>query len=322
MSPSNRFLCGAISLCALLFLSSACLAPEDDAHVGELDQELSDKAGGRFIRWVSEMAPNDSQVADLAGHQYLAWPLSQLREGDTLTLSTYGASNKMATAVFLYRANPHGFPVGIPLAYDADPDDLGFSRLTHEITTSDPLVALVRRRDRFRQGAIGITSATEGEEVACGGALGNVCRDFEYCHFEETDSCGWFGALGVCRTMPEHCSGVYDPVCGCNGATYASQCTAAHNGISVQFSEGGCGDGGLGAACGGPTQLGCNEGLMCDYATATVCDIVASGTCEYPSYIDRCTESDGPVCGCDGTTYTNDCQRRLAGVALDHLGGC
>jgi len=36
----------------------------------------------------------------------------------------------------------------------------------------------------------------------------------------------------------------------------------------------------------------------------------------------ECPPDEAPVCGCDGTTYRNDCERQVAGAPLDYVGAC
>ena len=37
---------------------------------------------------------------------------------------------------------------------------------------------------------------------------------------------------------------------------------------------------------------------------------------------ENCTQDYTPVCGCDGTTYSNDCMRLMAGARKSHDGEC
>lgn len=130
----------------------------------------------------------------------------------------------------------------------------------------------------------------------------------------EDDECavGSICEAGSCE--PAVCPDIYDPVCASNGTTYENACdaraehaTVAHPGECEQV-------------CGGVEALPCPDSELCDLA-ARACDgIDVQGVCvERP---EACAEIFEPVCGCDGTTYSNDCFRLMAGVQLDHTGEC
>lgn len=76
--------------------------------------------------------------------------------------------------------------------------------------------------------------------------------------------------------------------------------------------------------CPAPSPCGiagtaCAAGQFCE-RPAGMCAAEVSGLCTPRP--DDCHTAVAPVCGCDGITYTTDCARRFAGVALDYDGVC
>lgn len=57
------------------------------------------------------------------------------------------------------------------------------------------------------------------------------CAPGLYCAYKP--DCGATDAGGVCSKKPTLCTKIYKPVCGCDGKTYGSACTAAAEGIST-----------------------------------------------------------------------------------------
>ena len=69
------------------------------------------------------------------------------------------------------------------------------------------------------------------DQETCGGV---TCGAGEFCDFLD-GSCGDNGTqMGFCRVTQGPCTGSAQPVCGCDGKTYAAQCDAVTAGVSVR----------------------------------------------------------------------------------------
>ncbi|MBX9773060.1 MAG: Kazal domain-containing protein [Xanthobacteraceae bacterium] len=93
--------------------------------------------------------------------------------------------------------------------------------------------------------------------------------------------------------------------------------------VVASFDDGGgASAAGLGRFCGGRLGIACDRGLFCDFPAGTCGSDNAEGTCVTIRRFCARRLTFRPVCGCNGRTYPNDCQRRQAIVAKRHDGRC
>ena len=169
-------------------------------------------------------------------------------------------------------------------------------------------------------GSTGTGGTGSGGGATCGGLLGAMCPAGQYCDFPLATQCGSGDQTGTCAPKPEVCTDIYQPVCGCDGNTYGNDCDAAGAGISVA-KTGACTGGGT--ACGTRGGAVCATDEYCLYEVGDDCGRAdAPGTCTKLPQAGACDAIFAPVCGCDGKTYSNDCEAMMAAASIDHTGAC
>jgi hypothetical protein len=75
-----------------------------------------------------------------------------------------------------------------------------------------------------------------------------------------------------------------------------------------------------GQTCGGIAALQCPSGQACQYEFGQCNTADLAGVCvQVP---ETCPKQGPRICGCDGKTYTNECELLKAGVRPDKRGAC
>jgi hypothetical protein len=156
------------------------------------------------------------------------------------------------------------------------------------------------------------TSVLSVGACPCGGTNNTPCESGKYCQLA-VGTCTQPNPSGTCVEVPTStCSSYSQPVCGCDGKTYTNACEAAKAKQSL-VTNGLCPCGVNGGTC--------QSDEFCSYLSTDNClNPGASGSCApRPT---SCPGITATVCGCDGKTYTNQCEAAKAGTAVTSTGAC
>jgi len=137
-----------------------------------------------------------------------------------------------------------------------------------------------------------------------------------YCAFADY-ACPAPGSAGKCTAAPGGCTAIYQPVCGCDGATYGNSCDA-HMKHATIAADGPCPSPPT-KICGGFPGTPCAPNEYCDFGTGFPCGGADNtGICKVRPEI--CSPIAGTDCGCDGKTYESACAAHANGTDVTPCG--
>ena len=241
-------------------------------------------------------------------------------DGDaTVSMTVTATSNEAAPAVALYGPRMYNGLFGAPLVFNIPKRGMPAVIWDTQLGPAGDYLILVKDV-ADKQGVYLVQmGCSEGcgpapcEAMPCGAYCApgfdrstdgcpSECRCAAGCASHEDCPQGYLCEDGVCQKEdPCDCNDPYQPVCGTDGRTYANTCELDCAGVA-RAHDGPCEN-----LCTNDAE--CPAGMLCENG---VC--VAACDCTGEPY--------QPVCGTNGVTYNNDCERQCAGVGLDHVGEC
>lgn len=147
--------------------------------------------------------------------------------------------------------------------------------------------------------------------LACDTSAGRIdqaCSSNADCASTELCATGLCeGGIGACIERPTTCEDVENPVCGCDGRTYQTECFASREGVRLATNQ----------TCICQDNGGCVDDQFC--ALDDSCG--NPGTClPRPESCDSADTQE--VCGCDGVTYPNECAAFQSAARVSALDAC